>query len=363
MFGVLGAGLYRRRKMKVLQGKKSGRCCQETMDLASAVNSFSQRHGVSHRRTYSPAIGFFSKGLVQGEPGGFVFHPHYARNADKIYNMKIRPDDVWIRTFPRSGTTWTSELAWLIVNDCNFEEAARVPLTVRAPNTDANYFADWSEFAPPEIMENLITIEKIEQMPSPRVVKSHLPFHLLPPNLLDTAKVIYVARNPKDAIVSFFYFHKLVKLCHFTGDMEDFVDYFINNKLNWTPYFPTVLEAWAKRDHPNLLYLFYEDMKKDLPTEIRKIAAFLNKTLTEEQVAKLVDHVVVDKFAKNESVNMAREVSAGLTNEGYSFVRKGQTGDWKNHFSPEVNRKIDEWIEKNLAGTDLKFVTELEDSK
>lgn len=45
----------------------------------------------------------FSKGLVQGEPGGFVFHPHYARNADKIYNMKIRPDDVWIRTFPRSG--------------------------------------------------------------------------------------------------------------------------------------------------------------------------------------------------------------------------------------------------------------------
>lgn len=63
---------------------------------------------------------------------------------------------------------------------------------------------------------------------------------------------------------------------------------------------------------------------QDLPTEIRKIAAFLNKTLTEEQVAKLVDHVVVDKFAKNESVNMAREVSAGLTNEGYSFVRKGK---------------------------------------
>lgn len=45
------------------------------------------------------------------------------------------------------------------------------------------------------------------------------------------------------------------------------------------------------------------------------------------------------------------------------FVVKGETGDWKNHFSPEVNRKIDEWIEKNLAGTDLKFVTELEDSK
>ena len=42
--------------------------------------------------------------------------------------------------------------------------------------------------------------------------------------------MIYVARNPKDAIVSFFYFHKLVKLCYYAGEMDDFVDYFINNK-------------------------------------------------------------------------------------------------------------------------------------
>jgi hypothetical protein len=96
--------------------------------------------------------------------------------------------------------------------------------------------------------------------------------------------VIYVARNPKDAIVSLFYFHKLVNLCTYTGDLETFVDYFINNqgllyfRLNfnqirvnlnfdynlvlWTPYFGTVLDAWGKRSHPNLLILFYEDMKK-----------------------------------------------------------------------------------------------------
>ncbi len=42
--------------------------------------------------------------------------------------------------------------------------------------------------------------------------------------------MIYVARNPKDAIVSFFYFHKLVKLCYYAGEMDDFVDYFLNNK-------------------------------------------------------------------------------------------------------------------------------------
>lgn len=45
----------------------------------------------------------YPTGLVRGEPGGFVFHPHYAEKAEKIYNMKVRSDDVWIRTFPRSG--------------------------------------------------------------------------------------------------------------------------------------------------------------------------------------------------------------------------------------------------------------------
>jgi hypothetical protein len=41
-------------------------------------------------------------------------------------------------------------------------------------------------------------------------------------------------------------------------------------------------------------------------------------------------------------------------------VAAGKTGDWKNHFGPEVNKQIDEWMEKNLSGTDLKFTTELE---
>ena len=30
----------------------------------------------------------------------------------------------------------------------------------------------------------------------------------------------------------------------------------------WTPYFPTVLDAWANKNHPNMLFIFYEDMKK-----------------------------------------------------------------------------------------------------
>ena len=65
-------------------------------------------------------------------------------------------------------------------------------------------------------------------------------------------------------------------------------------------------------------------LAQDLPSEIRKIASFLNKTLTEEQIEKLVDHVKIDKFAKNDSVNMSMEIKAGLGNPGHTFIRKGK---------------------------------------
>ena len=41
------------------------------------------------------------------------------------------------------------------------------------------------------------------------------------------------------------------------------------------------------------------------------------------------------------------------------FMRKGKTGDWKNHLSQGQEQRITEWEEKNLQGTGFEFVYEL----
>lgn len=74
----------------------------------------------------------------------------------------------------------------------------------------------------------------------------------------------------------------------------------------------------------------------------------------------LLEHLKFDNLSKNESVNYDFGKKMGFVNQDGNFIRNGKTGDWKNHFSPELNRQIDEWIEKNLEGTDLKFDLELE---
>lgn len=72
-------------------------------------------------------------GFVQVGPEKYFFPYKYQSEAQNYYNFQARPSDVWVITFPRSGTTWTQELVWLVANGLDFATAKKVPLTTRFP--------------------------------------------------------------------------------------------------------------------------------------------------------------------------------------------------------------------------------------
>ena len=86
---------------------------------------------------------------------------------------------------------------------------------------DKQYMADMNTSS--ESSELVDTVEKVagdQYRPSPRFIKTHLPFSMCNPRLLDVVKVVYVARNPKDACVSLFKHVQLVRMQDFVGDVE-----------------------------------------------------------------------------------------------------------------------------------------------
>lgn len=199
--------------------------------------------------------------------------------------------------------------------------------------------------------------EFLPQMQKQRFIKTHFPFSLLPPSLMEQqCKVIYVARNPRDVAVSFYHLNRLYLTQGYHGNFPDYWDYFEKKLAPWTPYWTHINEGWQNRHRSNVLFLFYEDMNKDLPGTIRKVATFLNKSFTEDQVTKLADYLHISNFKNNRAVNCEELKSIKLLNDGeQGFVRKGKSDGWSAEYTPELKERVLKWIQENEVKYEFKF--------
>ncbi|GFO43018.1 sulfotransferase sult [Plakobranchus ocellatus] len=86
----------------------------------------------------------------------------------------------------------------------------------------------------------------------------------------------------------------------------------------------------------------------DLDKNVRIVAEFLGKSLTDEQIAQIVKHCSFDSMKKNNSVNYEWYKGQGIATEETSFFRSGKVGDWKNHLSPDIVKRLDEIVATKL---------------
>lgn len=293
---------------------------------------------------------------VRSDPGRFVMPNHLGEQIGKIYNMEVKKDDVWVVTPPKCGTTWMQELVWCVMNKVDLEKAKSVVQGYRFPYIEYGLHLDKDL---PGKSVDISTLEKTPEnarifmensfsyassLPSPRMIKSHMPFSLLPPSLPNTAKVVYVARNIKDVCVSSYYHNQQ------TVQFKRYAEAFKSGEVMIGEWIGHMEEANNLGD--KICFIWYEDMKQDIRSVIRTVAKFLEQMLTDEEVEKLANHLDIDTFRENKSVN-----KRAVMNDKWNpqFIRKGVVGDWKNHFTPETSKEWDEWIKEELDRTGLNM--------
>ncbi|XP_033728755.1 sulfotransferase 1A2-like [Pecten maximus] len=254
-------------------------------------------------------------------------------HLEAIKSLKYKDGDVLLDTFPKTGTHWTFEIMHMLVTG----KAEHYPNKTLA-----------LEFEPVETHDNL---------ESPRVHTTHMFPQHVPQTLIDhQSKMVYVYRNPKDTAVSMYYFMKnlnAVVLNGYETSWEHFIESYMKEKMPYNSWYEHV-KAWLdfKKTHPEIpiLFIAFEDMKKDLRGCVQKIAEHLGSKQDPEFLDEVTDKCQFSSMSRAKKSKEELKMGIGGNNP---FYRKGDVGDWKNVFTVAQNEMFDAIAKESMADIDL----------
>ncbi|XP_066504298.1 sulfotransferase family 5A, member 1 [Hoplias malabaricus] len=273
-----------------------------------------------------------------------ISFPGHLHNQDSFryaLDFKFQDTDILIVTYPKSGTTWMQEIVTLVSNRGDASKAQNQPNWARAPWLEQYYC--------PEIL-------KTSQ--GPRLLTTHLPYQLLASALRSSkAKVIYVARNPKDVVVSYYHFHKMANFLPNPGTFSEFLSAFKEGTVHYGSWFDHV-KGWTSNagNIHNFLYITYEEMWQNLRGSLEKVSRFLQCPLLEEEFISTEKNCSFSTMRESSMVNYKNIPQEIMDHSKGSFMRKGQIGDWVNIFSKQQSCSFDKFYESKMADSSLKFV-------
>ncbi|GAB1291580.1 Sulfotransferase [Apodemus speciosus] len=245
----------------------------------------------------------------------------------------VKEEDVIILTYPKSGTNWLIEIVCLIQTKGDPKWIQSVPIWDRSPWLETGY-----------------GYPLIINKEGPRLMSSHLPIHLFPKSLFSSkAKVIYVIRNPRDVLVSAYFFWGKTNLVKNPGSMETYFEWFLKGNVLYGSWFEHVRGWLSMREYDNFLVLYYEDIKKDTKGTIKKICDFLGKKLGPDELELVLKYSSFQAMKENNMSNFSLITNDEVTN-GLNLMRKGITGDWKNHFTVAQAEAFDKVFQEKMSG-------------
>ena len=236
--------------------------------------------------------------------------------------LEVRPTDVFISSYPRSGTTLTQWILYLLTHE---EQPDPEHLTKVSP---------WFERS---LAIGEVTAADLQRFPSPRVFKSHLPREWLP----DGARYIYVEREGADVLASYFHFYRAY--LGFEGTLDDFYRRFMDGRVQYGSWFEHVAGWHERASDPDVLIVRYEDLLNDRKASIERMVDFLDWKRDERWIDRAVIESSFDAMKRRESI--FDHATALLLERGVSaqsFLRSGQSGRGADALSDAQAREIRE---------------------
>lgn len=228
---------------------------------------------------------------------------NYARGS---LEFEARPDDTFIVTYPRSGTTLMQFLMHQLLGDgdVSFDHISQV--------------VPWFERS---LAVGMLTAGDLAAMPRPRLFKSHLARCWVPGG----CRYIYITRDGRDVAVSYYHFYR--SHLRFEGSFEQFFQRFLRGEVQYGSWFKHTAGWHAHRGDPSILFLRFEDLVGSLPDCLESVIRFCRLSVTPERRSRILDRCSFDFMKRHEA--KFDFTTEHLLERGYrlqAFLREGKTG-------------------------------------
>ena len=267
-------------------------------------------------------------------------HTHHFDST--IWNdFRFRDDDIIIGTYMKSGTTWMQQ----IISQLIFDGAAGLETAEMSPWMDLR--------VPPKEVK----LEAVEAQTHRRFLKTHLPVDALV--FSPKAKYIYIARDGRDVVWSAYNHHRSANDTWYellndtpgrvgppidkpSDSIRQYFDEWLEKDgYPWHSMWDNVRTWWDIRNLPNVHLLHFDELKADMPGEIRRVAEFLDIPVNENKWEDILLHCSFEYMKKNASKSVPM---GGVFWEGgaETFIYKGTNGRWRDVLSEEESRNYEQ---------------------
>ncbi|OZA14006.1 MAG: sulfotransferase [Hydrogenophilales bacterium 17-62-8] len=259
-------------------------------------------------------------------------HNHHFDST--IWNdLAFRDDDIVIATYAKSGTTWMQQIVAQMLHGGDPELA----------------IAELSPWLDLRVPPKAVKLPQVEAQTGRRILKTHLPLDALV--FSPRARYLYIGRDGRDVVWSLYNHHANANAAWYQAlndtpgrvgpaigpppaDIRDYWrDWLAQDGHPFWPFWDNVRGWWAVRELPNVLFVHFNDLKRDLPGEMRRIAAFLEIPLDEARWDAIVEYCSFDWMKKN-AVKSVPLGGAFWDGGAETFINKGTNGRWADTLTP-----------------------------
>jgi hypothetical protein len=238
------------------------------------------------------------------------------------------PDDVFIVTYPRSGTTWLQMIVYQLTTD------------------GAMNFAHIDEASPYLEVTMIPRRRKISDLPgTPRVVKSHLPYHEIPKG---PGRYIYGVRNGLDVAVSYHH-HSRKYVQGMAGlSLGEFFSRFMAGHVLYGSWFDHVTSWLRNKDRLNVLVVTYEELSADLEAAVKRIADFCGITIDPAAMPRILERCSFAFMRENDARFVGEQWPKNPAAPDTPFIRQGQVGGWRQELDAQAASEFQEACDRRL---------------